>query len=563
MSFISDVARVGLGVATLGGSELVRAGVDAIKPPPINAPAGLTDGSLAIGAGAEQPNPAYAQWQQQLGALQGQLAAASAKAAARMQNPASDPEVAAIRQRIADHQAQKPPATIRTELGQRVDAVGANQQQAQQGIQAGADALNATGQQAQQQGQQVNAQAQQQAANAAQRAAPQMTEQGASQAAQQQAIGDLNRFDPATQGAAALRNFQTNNAGVDALKRFADGPTGPSAAEAMLRLQAARDKAAALSRARSVRGGPGAVAEAMKQAQAEGTAIAADTRGQLAVTQAQESAARRQEQLSALTGMANAIGQQDATQLNALGQASNAELAASGQVLDARKAVVDATSRVRDQDISVLRENLGAQVQTLGLNDQQVRFFSGLGEAARTQGIEAAMQAQSKGIDAQTAIAQSNMQFADLAWRMLAADQQVELQKIAIQSGVDMNNQQQRQAFIGQILGFAGTGLTAAATKGSDKHIKVDIKRARSMADALRSTRAYSYKYRDPMKYGVGDHTGPMAQDLEKTPEFRSSVKEVNGVKMVDTGRLALAHHAALHDLQRQVDKLAAKRERA
>lgn len=555
MSFLGDLGRGALGVATLGGSELVRAGVNAIKPDPLKAPAALTDGSLDLGSMTTKANPAYEQWQQQKSALEGQIAAASARAAAALRNPAQDPEVSALRQRLAEHMATKPPETIKTELGNRVAQAEQMGQQAAQGIQGASDALVATGQQAQAQGQQVNAQAQQQAAQAAQRQAPQMTETGASQAAQQQAIGDLNRFDPATQGAAALRNFQANNTGVTALQKFAEGPTGPSAAEAMLRLQAARDKAAALSRARSARGGAGAVAEAMKVAQAEGAATSQDTRGQLALVQAQEAAQRRQEQLQALTGAASAIGQQDATQLNALGQASNAELAASGQVLDARKAVVDATSRVRDQDISVLRENLGAEIQTLGLNDNQVRFFSGLGEAARTQGIEAAMQAQSRGVDAQTAIAQSNAQFADLAWRMLAANQQVELQKLAVQAGVDMNNAQQRQAFVGQVLGFAGTGLTAGAA-ASDRRSKVDIKKVRSMTDALRRTPGYSYRYKDPMKHGSGNYTGPMAQDLESTPEFRSAVREVNGTKMVDTGRLALSHHAALAEMAGKIDRL-------
>jgi hypothetical protein len=280
----------------------------------------------------------------------------------------------------------------------------------------------------------------------------------------------------------------------------------------------------------------------MKVAQAENAGISSDTRGQMALAQAQESAQRRQESLGALTS------------------AGQLEMQGQGQQLDARKAVVEATSRVRDQDINVLRENLGAQVQTLGLNDNQVRFFTGLGEAARQQGIDAMMQAQSKGIDAQVAASQVQAQFAQLAWSMLAADQQVELQRIGIEMGVDMNNAQQRQQFMGQVLGFVGTGLTAGAAV-SDKRAKVDLKKARSMADALRNTPGYTGRYKDE-KHGKGKHWWPTAQDLEKTPEFRQAGRDENGLKVVDGATLALAQHVALHDLQKQIDRLARFKEK-
>lgn len=525
MSFVSNALRVGAGIATGGLSEVAIAGYNAAKPEDINTPAALRNGSTDLGASATKPNPAFAAWQQQGIALQTALAAAK--------NPmlGGTPEkVAALEQKLQAHNAARPPEVINTELGQRVANVDAASAAATQGIGAASQALQQTGAQAQAQGQQVNAQAQQQAAAAAGRAAPQMTETAQSQAAQQQAIGDLNNFAPATQGVEDLRNF-------------ANGPTGPSASEAMLRLQAAKDKARALSLARSARGGPGAVAEAMKVAQAESAGISSDTRGQMALVQAQEAGQRRQEALGALTS------------------AGQLEMQGQGQQLDERKAVVEATSRVRDQDINVLRENLGAQVQTLGLNDNQVRFFTGLGEAARQQGLDAMMQAQSKGIDANVAAAQVQAQFAQLAWSMLAADQQVELQRIGIEMGVDMNNAQQRQQFMGQVLGFVGTGLTAGAA-ASDRRVKVNIKKVRSMADELRKTAGHSWDYKSPEKHGKGRYTGPMAQDLEKSEAFRSAVKEVNGVKMVDATRLTMAHHAALHDLQKQIDRLARFKEK-
>lgn len=525
MSFIGDLGRVGLGVMTGGVSEVVGAGLsagyNAVKPNGVNTPAALRNGATDLGAGATKPNPAYQQWL----ARRAELQAALAKAQAMSLGQPSQ-QVESLKQQLAAHNSTKPPETIQTTLGERVGAVDAAGTSAGYAMQAQTQALQNTGAQAQAQGQQVNAQMQQQSAAVANRAAPQMApEAAATLAGQQQAINDLNRFAPATQGVQDLRNF-------------ANAPAGPSASEAMLRLQAAKDKASALSRARSARGGPGAVAEAMKGAQAEAAGISSDTRGQMALVQADEAAKNRANTLTALT---SAAAQEGVNQ---------------GQVLDARKAVVDATSRVRDQDITVLRENLGAQVQTLGLNDQQVRFFTGLGEAARQQGIDAMMQAQSKGIDAQVAAAQVQAQFAQLAWSMLAADQQVELQRIAIEQGIDLANAEQKNKFVGQVLGFLGTGVTAAGA-ASDRRVKTNIKKVKSMADELRRTAGHSWDYKSPEKHGKGRFTGPMAQDLEKSEAFRSAVKEVNGVKMVDATRLTMTHHAALHDLQKQIDRLA------
>ena len=100
-----------------------------------------------------------------------------------------------------------------------------------------------------------------------------------------------------------------------------------------------------------------------------------------------------------------------------------------------------------------------------------------------------------------------------------------------------------------------GTGLTAVGTAISDRRAKRDIKRLRSMADALRKTPGSSYRYKME-RNGKGQFTGPMAQDLEKTKEFRGAVREVGGVKRVDTTRLVMSHHAARSDLQRQIDRL-------
>lgn len=76
---------------------------------------------------------------------------------------------------------------------------------------------------------------------------------------------------------------------------------------------------------------------------------------------------------------------------------------------------------------------------------------------------------------------------------------------------------------------------------------------------AVRAAPGYSYEYKNPNMPGAapGTHFGPMAQDLERTPAGRSTVVEApNGMKMVDTGRLALVNTAALHAQQQELDEL-------
>jgi hypothetical protein len=245
---------------------------------------------------------------------------------------------------------------------------------------------------------------------------------------------------------ARLRAFQTRSSGLEALRQFAQAPTGPSAAEAQLRMQAARDRRAAMSLARSARGGPTAVAQAMQVAQGEQSATSAETRGQASILRATEDAQRRQESLSALQAIASGEAQADQTRLGALTQEGN---------------LITGT---RGQDIDVMRQNLDARLQTMGLNDNQVRFFSGLADTARQDAAKAVLDAQNKGVDTALAVEQIQMQYTAMAWNMLTDSQRLILEEYGIRMGVKMNDAQQRSSFLASVMGFAGMGLTAAAT---------------------------------------------------------------------------------------------------
>src|SRR5688500_8280131 len=89
----------------------------------------------------------------------------------------------------------------------------------------------------------------------------------------------------------------------------------------------------------------------------------------------------------------------------------------------------------------------------------------------------------------------------------------------------------------------------------SDERKKSNLRRRAS--DAVSEAPGYSYEYKDPEAHGDGTFYGPMAQDLEKTPVGRSTIKVApDGTKMVDTSRLTLVNTAALQELQGEVDSL-------
>ncbi len=71
--------------------------------------------------------------------------------------------------------------------------------------------------------------------------------------------------------------------------------------------------------------------------------------------------------------------------------------------------------------------------------------------------------------------------------------------------------------------------------------------------DMVDAAPGYGYEYKDPARHGYGQKFGPMAQDLLKTPVGASTVEQTpDGTLAVNTGRLALAQHAAMHSDRRE-----------
>lgn len=171
------------------------------------------------------------------------------------------------------------------------------------------------------------------------------------------------------QGAQDLQDFRTSTSGINNLNQYANEAQGPSRAEALLRSQSDQDKRTAIALARSARGGPAAIAQAMRQAQSEGAAIAAETRGQAAALSAQEFDTYKQRQLASLQAAGQLISNADAQRLQALSDAGQLLSNADQQKLAAFQSIAQARTAQDAQMLSakVASGQLGASIDAQNL----------------------------------------------------------------------------------------------------------------------------------------------------------------------------------------------------
>jgi len=288
------------------------------------------------------------------------------------------------------------------------------------------------------------------------------------------------------------------------------GP-GPSVAQAQLQQAAAQNQAAQLGMARSVRGSTSANA-ALRGAAVNNANTAAQTNQTAAILRAQEDDAYKQRQLAALGGAQSAYGAQGGL-YNAQGGLYGTE---------------------RAQDVNQQQQYL---------DQQKMNDAAALGWEQASQGRYGAQQdiyAQQGGREDSRFAILSGASEEDRRLRQEASDRE--------RAAKDARNANYIQT--------GATILGTAAMAGSDERLKTDI-REDSAADALRDVGSWRYRYRDP-KHGEGEYTGPMAQELERTPGGRSTVVDTPEGKMVHTGRLALLTASAVAEQQRDLDRLKA-----
>lgn len=136
--------------------------------------------------------------------------------------------------------------------------------------------------------------------------------------------------------------------------------------------------------------------------------------------------------------------------------------------------------------------------------------------------------------------------------------------RAAIQAQIKANGSLTPKDVIMGLVGV-GTGLAEAGVAKSDRRAKFDVSDPdlRDLQDYLGRTKGKFYRYLEPNKPGrrPGVNFGPMAQDLAKSKIGATVVvTDAEGQLSVDTGRLALADHAALAELARDVAKLKARK---
>jgi hypothetical protein len=141
--------------------------------------------------------------------------------------------------------------------------------------------------------------------------------------------------------------------------------------------------------------------------------------------------------------------------------ASNADLQAQALNLQSLSLAGNISTAIRSQDIDVLKSNLSAELQTLGLNDQQVRFFSQMASDREVASQNLQMQANALGLNATQAQEALNLQWSQFGFQQLSAQQQQQYQYDVLNSNNKIGAATQARANRQEIAGYLGSLLTA------------------------------------------------------------------------------------------------------
>lgn len=215
----------------------------------------------------------------------------------------------------------------------------------------------------------------------------------------------------------------------------------------------------------------------------------------------------------------------------------------------------------------------GQQFQLGAMGAAQAATNQGQNYNAQMQGLGNQYSLGMQGLAGQTLGQQLQ---ADMGYEQLQSQQYLEAQKAN-----QANDAQRDSANTGMISGLVGglmmsderskkeiTSLKgklgeayAALGGGPPKGAQFDRDALddayRGQGGTLPSGSSYSYKQPGAFGAAAGQHVGPMAQDLERNPATRGTVVTgPDGMKRVDTGRLALVNTAALSDTQRDVQEM-------
>jgi hypothetical protein len=397
-------------------------------------------------------------------------------------------------------------------------------------------------------------------------------------AAQYNALGGV--ADQAGKGAdtSALRNF------------YQQGP-GPSAAQAQLQTASEQNMATALAMARSGRAGANPAAE--RAALFANSATSAQTAQQMAALRAQEEAANRGMNLNAMTAEQQAIAQGRQAQLQALGLQQNTLAGMGDRALTQSTTEANLALQGRDQNdrTALSYEQLAQQAQALGL--QGGLGYGQLANQSMSNGGQYQIGMTNAGTGQQQAGNQlyatdtaAGLSYAGMGNTISEQERQAQINYEALKAGQQMSaNQANAQSDAQRDAAMIGmVGSAAGMAMKSDIRAKKDLKKLDDLSSTyaalggppatagvrrddvdtdsldrynLRPAQGYSYKYKDPSEYGSRTFTGPMAQDLERSPATAATVNTgPDGSKRIDTNRLSLVNTSAISEQQKKLDAL-------
>jgi hypothetical protein len=323
----------------------------------------------------------------------------------------------------------------------------------------------------------------------------------------------------------ALQGLQSNSAALTAeLDRLSGGD--PFGNEAFLQQATNRAQATAMGTAASARGGPAALAGANRVAQGVQTQLQAQGAEQMGQQRAQDAV--------------------QSAGIRATDLKTQADLSTS--ILNTTTDLTKAASQVGVANVNSWLQKYGIDTSA---GTEGAKIAQDNVDNLRNAAVEYAKVDQAR-------------YNTDMQYRQSVDDNITKkyLGDTALQAAMAQIKQGQKLTFKDILMGVldAGAGIVTAGAKASDSRLKTDI-RDPDLHDLAKflETKAYRYKYKNE-KHGSGEFFGPMAQDLLRSKAGSAAVVHTSEGLMVDTGRLALADHAALSVLAEQVKKLAAKR---
>lgn len=297
---------------------------------------------------------------------------------------------------------------------------------------------------------------------------------------------------------------------INGLQDQLAGRGAPSAAQ--LQLQQGADTALQSANALAASAGPQNAAAAQRAAVMQGAQLTQQYGNQAAQLRAQEQQQLRGELGSALGGLRS----QD---LSALGQASQNQQFSAGLQQQANL------------------QNAGLQEQQNALGQQGLISMYGMGQDVLNTDLA------------------SRMHYQDLMAQKYANDKGLAQQASQFQTA---ENDKKQASYISAAATLAPYAIQAA----SDERLKTDIAPASSKdaTEILDKLNKSIFKYKEPEKFGPGEHFGIMAQDLEKSRLGKTLVVNTPEGKMVDVKKAAMASLALLSALNERIRKVEARR---